>query len=161
MMRGACILAIAWVFSLYLAAQSRGPRNSQEIRAAMKSGRPEQGKCTVETEVDVTAEVEIFGDHAVIRTIAGQRSTFRRMACTGPMPLSPLEFTFTPVDGRGAQTLVRDPRGNGGRALVRIDNRRNGDPRNGRQGYTFDLAWRISIDPREFGTPAGGELEFG
>jgi hypothetical protein len=51
------------------------------------------------------------------------------------MPPNPPNFRFTGVDGRGRQTLVRDPR-NGGSAVVRID-----DSQGGAEGYTFDLTW--------------------
>jgi hypothetical protein len=52
------------------------------------------------------------------------------------MPPNPIDFRFQGIDGRGRQQLVRDPR-NGGPAVVRID-----DPKNGREGYTFDIEWR-------------------
>jgi hypothetical protein len=41
------------------------------------------------------------------------------------------------VDGRGRQTLLRDPSSNRGTAVVRIE-----DPQGGREGYTFDIEWR-------------------
>jgi hypothetical protein len=41
------------------------------------------------------------------------------------------------VDGRGRQTLLRDPASNRGTAVVRIE-----DPQGGREGYTFDIEWR-------------------
>ncbi|HVW83992.1 MAG TPA: hypothetical protein VHB50_04905, partial [Bryobacteraceae bacterium] len=51
------------------------------------------------------------------------------------MPPNPAGFRFQGIDGRGRQTLIRDPR-NGGSAVVRIE-----DPDNGSEGYTFDLIW--------------------
>ena len=51
------------------------------------------------------------------------------------MPPNPGDFRFKGVDGRGRQTLIRDPR-NGGVAVVQIE-----DPDNGQEGYTFDLEW--------------------
>jgi hypothetical protein len=51
------------------------------------------------------------------------------------MPVNPANFRFSGVDGRGRQTLTRDPR-NGGVAIVRIE-----DPDSGSEGYTFDLTW--------------------
>jgi len=51
------------------------------------------------------------------------------------MPRSGANFNFSGVDGRGRQTLVRDPR-NGGVAVVQIEDRENGS-----EGYTFDLTW--------------------
>jgi hypothetical protein len=49
------------------------------------------------------------------------------------------------VDGRGRQTLIRDPRGNRGVAVVRLE-----DPQGGREGYTFDIEWT------GFGSGRGG-----
>jgi hypothetical protein len=52
------------------------------------------------------------------------------------MPANPANFRFAGVDGRGRQTLARDPRNNGGAAVVQID-----DSQGGAEGYTFDLFW--------------------
>jgi hypothetical protein len=156
-MRAEWIIATMLLTALGAAAQPRGSQNSQEIRASMKNASGDQGKCTIEVVVDITAEVEIFGDRATIRTIAGQPSSFRRMECSGPMPINPAEFEFKGIDGRGNQRLMLDPRTNGGRALVRID-----DPPNGREGYTFDLLWKNNVDPRDFARQRrDAELEFG
>jgi hypothetical protein len=51
------------------------------------------------------------------------------------MPQQPPNFSFAGVDGRGRQTLVRDPR-NGGVAVIEIE-----DKDSGAEGYTFDLMW--------------------
>ena len=101
----------------------------------MRSGGRD-GKCTVEVEVAGSAEVEIRGDSAVLRPMSGSQVNFGRFVCNQPMPQNPFEFRFTGVDGRGRQSLVRDP-GRDGIAVVRIDD-------NGRnmQGYTFDIEWR-------------------
>ncbi len=48
---------------------------------------------------------------------------------------NPVNFRFSGVDGRGRQTLVRDPR-NGGSTVVRIE-----DPESGPGDYRFDLTW--------------------
>ena len=56
------------------------------------------------------------------------------------MPPNPADFRFAGVDGRGRQTLVRDPR-NGGVAVVRIE-----DSQNGSEGYTFDIFWANGLD---------------
>ena len=108
---------------------------SFERRATMRGGSPDRGKCTIEVVVDGAAEVEVHGDSAVLRNLAGQPPQWRRFECTGPLPANPGNFRFSGVDGRGRQTLVRDPR-NGGGAVVRIE-----DPDNGSEGYTFDLTW--------------------
>ena len=98
-------------------------------------GDPNRGKCTIEVVVDGAAEVEVRGDTANIRNLAGQQPQWRRFECSGPMPANPGDFRFAGVDGRGRQELVQDPR-NGGSAVVRIE-----DPQGGAEGYTFDLFW--------------------
>lgn len=95
------------------------------------------GKCTIEVVVDGIAEVEIWDIQGRMRTLDGQPSTWRRMDCNISMPSNPLEFRFSPQEGRGRQTLVREPQDNGGAALIRIE-----DPRGGKEGYKFDLEWR-------------------
>jgi hypothetical protein len=57
------------------------------------------------------------------------------------------DFRFKGIDGRGSQTLVRDPQ-SGGAAVVRIE-----DPQSGSEGYTFDLIWHEGTppDPRPTG----------
>jgi hypothetical protein len=104
-------------------------------RAVLKGGDPNRGKCTIEVVVDITAEVEIRGDEANLRTLAGQPAQWRRFECSAPMPFNPANFRFAGVDGRGRQQLVRPPQ-NGGPAVVRID-----DPASGSEGYTFDIFW--------------------
>lgn len=114
-----------------------GTMNAQsfERRAQFQGDIGARGKCTIEVVVDISAEVEIRGEMAVLRNIAGQPAQWRRFVCNTPMPRNPVDFRFIGVDGRGRQQLVRDPRG-GGPAVVRID-----DPRNGSEGYTFDVTW--------------------
>jgi hypothetical protein len=98
-------------------------------------GAPDRGKCTIEVVVDGAAEVEIRGDSAVLRNLAGQPPQWRRFECNGVMPPNPANFRFAGVDGRGSQELVRGPQ-NGGPAVVRIQ-----DPQSGSEGYTFDIFW--------------------
>jgi hypothetical protein len=107
----------------------------QRRASFLGGGSPDRGKCTVEVVVDAAAEVEIRGDTANLRTIAGQPAQWRRFECTGPLPANPAEFRFAGVDGRGRQNLVRDPR-NGGPAVIRIE-----DTQGGSEGYTFDIFW--------------------
>ncbi len=128
-------------------------------RATIVGGGDGGGKCTLEVNVDGSAEVEIWGDTAQLRTISGQDAVWRRFQCTAPMPQAPADFRFVGVDGRGHVGLLRDPRSNRGRAVVRID-----DPRGGREGYTFDLQWRGATGPGwNPGPPPGRgpEQEFG
>ena len=98
-------------------------------------GSPDQGKCTIEVVVDDVAQVEIRGTSATLRTLSGQPAQWRRFECSGGLPGNPGSFRFAGVDGRGRQTLVRDPR-NGGVAVVQIE-----DKDNGAEGYTFDIMW--------------------
>jgi len=108
-------------------------------RKANVFGNSPDGKCTIEVDVDGAADVEIRGDMGQLRTISGQTAVWRRFECNGVPPSNPADFRFTGVDGRGSQTLVSDPRQNGGRTVVRIEDRQGG-----REGYTFDIEWRAS-----------------
>jgi hypothetical protein len=112
----------------------RGDR--AESRRADIRGGGDHGKCTIEVVVDDVAEVAIRGDSAELRTLSGQQAEWRRFVCNQPLPMNPTEFRFTGIDGRGRQTLVREP-GRGGPAVIRIE-----DPQSGREGYTFDVEWR-------------------
>ncbi len=124
-------------FAIATLAATSGIMSGQnyERRATIRGGSPDRGKCTIEVVVDGAAEVEIRGDGAVLRNLAGRPPQWRRFECTGPLPGNPANFRFTGVDGRGRQTLIREPR-NGGGAVVRIE-----DPDNGSEGYTFDVTW--------------------
>jgi hypothetical protein len=131
-----CLLTLAGLTALSASAQTF------ERRAEITGGgEPNRGKCTIEVVVDITAEVEIRGDRALLRNIAGQPPQWRRFVCNAPMPLNPAGFRFAGVDGRGRQTLVRAPEG-GGPAVVRIE-----DPPRGSEGYTFDMFWQMGGQP--------------
>lgn len=110
---------------------------SSTIRATIRGGSGERGKCTAEVEVDGVAEVGIRGDTGEIRTVSGQPAAWHRLECTAPLPANPADFRFRGIDGRGRQELIADPRTNRGLAVVRIE-----DPQGGREGYTFDIEWR-------------------
>lgn len=122
------LLAITCAFG-----QPRG--RTQSMRADIRGGG-DHGKCTIEVVVDGAADVIIRGDSAELRTLSGQDATWRRFVCNQPMPINPVDFRFTGIDGRGRQTLVKEP-GRGGPAIIRIE-----DPQGGREGYTFDVEWR-------------------
>jgi len=108
------------------------------MRAVVRgNGNGDHGKCTIEVNIDAVAEVEVSGDSARIHTLAGQPAQLRRFECSSIIPRNPNNFKFTGVDGRGQITLVRDPRQTGGTAVIHIE-----DPKNGREGYTFDLEWQ-------------------
>jgi hypothetical protein len=130
------ILGIGLAGGLVLAGTGFAQR-VDNYRAQIKGGGGDRGKCTIEVDVDGVAEIEIQGDQGRMRTLSGNPSIWRRMECSEPLPLNPLEFHFSGVDGRGRQTLLRDPASNRGTAVVRIE-----DPQGGREGYTFDLEWR-------------------
>ena len=108
----------------------------QRIRANVRGGDGD-GKCTFEVNVDGVAEVEIHGDTGILRTLEGNMATWRRLDCSAHFPNNPGDFRFKGVDGRGRQTLVRDPRGSGGVAVIRLE-----DPKGGSEGYTGDITWR-------------------
>ena len=122
-------------FTVLMAGMGIMRGQSYERRAFIRGGNPDRGKCTIEVVVDGAADVEVRGDSAVLRNLSGQPPQWRRFECTSPMPPNPANFRFSGVDGRGRQTLIRDPR-DGGAAVVRIE-----DPDNGSEGYTFDLTW--------------------
>ena len=90
-------------------------------RAQIRGGGGDRGKCTIEVDVDGVAEIEIRGDQGVMRTLSGNPSAWRRMECNQPLPPNPYDFRFSGVDGRGRQTLLRDPANNRGVAVVRIE----------------------------------------
>jgi hypothetical protein len=108
-------------------------------RAQIQGGVGDHGKCTIEVNVDGVAEIEIRGDEGRMRTLSGAASTWRRMECNQPLPPNPVEFQFSGVDGRGRQSLLRDPASNRGTAVVRIE-----DPQGGRDTYKFDIIWRAA-----------------
>jgi len=151
------------------AAAVAAPLTAQvaEFRATISGGRGDRGKCTIEVEVDGSADVEIRGDRGIIRTLSGRPAVWRRFICNIPLPYNPNEFQFRGIDGRGSQELLQDPRAGRGAAVVRIQ-----DPRGGSEGYTFDLEWRggsaappPSIEPvprgRARGMQRGGDDGFG
>jgi hypothetical protein len=97
-------------------------------------GSTDRGECTVEVFVDDFPQVEIRGATATVRSISGQSAQLRRFECSSPLPSNPSNFKFDGIDGRGRQSLVRDPR-NGGVAIFRVEDD------DGAKGYTFDLVW--------------------
>jgi hypothetical protein len=112
-----------------------------ERRAEMRGNPGQRGKCTIEVVVDISAEVEIRGDRAILKNLAGQPAQWRRFVCDSVMPPNPPDFRFQGVDGRGRQQLVREPR-QGGAAVIRIEDRQGGS-----EGYTFDVTWANGAPP--------------
>ena len=126
-----------WAVLLPVVALAAQAPIADEIRRATIDGSGgTSGKCTIEVVVDASAEVDIYGDSGRLRTVAGQRATWTRMACTDALPAAMSDFRFTGIDGRGKVTLAQDPRQNNGMAVVRID-----DTQRGSQGYTFSIEW--------------------
>lgn len=104
----------------------------------------DHGRCTVEVIVDDIAQVEISGTVGTLRTVSGRPAQWRRFECNSVLPSYPVNFRFSGVDGRGRQTLIRDPR-NSGVAMVEIEDRENGA-----EGYTFDLLWDTRASERTY-----------
>jgi hypothetical protein len=102
----------------------------------LNGGSPGGGKCTIGIVVDAATEVEIRGNRAILRNLAGQPPQWRQFACTDALPQNPANFQFAGTSGRGRQVLFSDPRNNGGAAVIRIE-----DPADGAGTYTFDIMW--------------------
>jgi hypothetical protein len=132
MYRQVLLVAAGWA----AVAGSAHAQTFERTATFLGGGSPDRGKCTIEVVVDAAAEVEIRGNRAILRNIAGQAPQWRRFECTGPLPPNPADFRFEGIDGRGRQTLVRDPRNGRGAAVIRIE-----DTDNGSEGYTFDIMW--------------------
>src|SRR5215471_3216198 len=126
------------LFLMIAAAAIFAPLHAQTFQrsASMRgSGNGSGGKCTLEVVVDGAADVEIRGGNAILRNLEGRPPQWRRFECNGVLPPNPADFRFQGIDGRGRQTLIRDPR-DGAAAVVRIE-----DPQGGSEGYTFDITW--------------------
>jgi hypothetical protein len=137
-------------FIMAVAALAAQAQVSDQIRRATltgSGGASGSGKCTIEVRVDMSAEVDVYGDSGRLRTLAGQSATWTRMECTAPLPYNMSDFRFRGVDGRGTAKLIQDPRNNNSMAVIRID-----DPKSGSEGYTFDIEWSGASG----GTPNSG-----
>ena len=128
---------IATILCLTAATAAAQAQVMDQLRRATISGSGgESGKCTIEVRVDMSAEVDIYGDTGRLRTLAGQPATWTRLECTSALPANVTDFRFRGIDGRGSVKLAQDPRNNNSVAVVRID-----DPKSGSEGYTFDIEW--------------------
>lgn len=131
----------------------------QVKRATISGVGGTSGKCTIEVRVDMSAEVDVYGDSGRLRTLAGQPATWTRLECTSALPSSMSEFRFRGIDGRGSVKLLQDPRNNNSMAVIRID-----DQRAGSEGYTFEIEWSGAsgtapsggFSSSGWGTPAEG-----
>src|SRR5712692_9292075 len=88
-------------------------------------------------EMELRLEFRRVLFRSLLHTLTGQPSQWVRFECNDTLPRQPDDFKFSGIDGRGRQTLIRDPRGNRGVAVIRIE-----DPKSGSEGYTFDIEWR-------------------
>ncbi len=120
--------------AIALFAQAQAP--DQVRRATLGGSSGTSGKCTIEVRVDLSAEVDIYGEYGRLRTIGGQSATWTRFQCSSALPASMSDFRFRGIDGRGSVRLAQDPRGNNSTAVIRID-----DTKDGTEGYTFDIEW--------------------
>ena len=102
----------------------------------VNTGNPSQGRCTVSVLLDGSADVEIRGDNAQLRPLAGSQPQWQRFECTGPLPSAGTDLQLRALEGNGKMTLTHDSDA-GGVAVVRIDNLDNQD-----QLFTFDVFWR-------------------
>lgn len=142
--------SLAFICIMGLASSAAFAQRVTDRRQAEIRGGGGDGKCTIEVQVDDTAEVEVRGTQATIRTLNGQPATFRRFQCNQAMPTMPYDFRFRGIDGRGQQDLVASP-DQRGVAVIRIQ-----DSKGGSEGYTFDLEWRGGTDAGYGGGRPGG-----
>ena len=119
-----------------LLALAQSSNAADTSRQATIIGGHGNGKCVVQVIVDGSAEVEIWGASADLRTISGQQAEWRGFQCTAAMPQVPVDLRLVTLSGRGNIYMLRDPRGNAGSAIVRIDDRAGG-----RANYAFELQW--------------------
>ena len=113
---------------------------SQYIHANI-SGGTGNGKCTFEVVVYGVGEVQIRGDEGRLVSIDGAPVEWRRLDCNRPLPTTAHDFDFKGVDGHGKQVLEQTPSGDGGVAVVRIDNMTGGKAGKA-EGYTGDITWK-------------------
>ena len=121
--------------------RSSASTNRTQYTHATVSGGTGNGKCTFEVVVYGVAEVQIRGDEGRLLSIDGTPAEWRRLDCNQPLPLSANDFHFSGVDGHGRQVLEQSPGGNGGVAVIRIDNT-TGSKAGKAEGYTGDITWK-------------------
>jgi hypothetical protein len=122
-------------FASLSSAQSYPPQRDQTINAQITGGGG-SGKCTFEVNIDGAVDVEIRGTQGRLRWVGGGGMQWKRLVCNQPLPRNPQNFQFHGVDGRGSQTLTKDPNSNNGTAIIRLD-----DPQRGTENYTGDITW--------------------
>ena len=105
-------------------------------RRAMITGARGPASCTIDVNVDHSAEIEVRGDTANLTTTGGQPAYWRDFRCNAPLPDTPRDFRIARVNGRGRVTLLKEPRHNRGSAVIHII-----DPQGGRGGYSIHVSW--------------------
>ncbi|MEP6960893.1 MAG: hypothetical protein ABI995_02385 [Acidobacteriota bacterium] len=121
-------------------------QTSNVFRAKITTGDGDRGKCTVEVVIHGTAEVEIQQTEGRLRSLDGVPIAWRRMECNMPFPDNPDNLQFVSQTGRGRQYLLREPSGNRGIAVIRIE-----DPDRGNHPYKFTLEWQRPFALRSSG----------
>jgi len=89
----------------------------QALRQAtitVDTGSSGGGKCTLEVIINGTAEIDVLGPTADLRSLTGEPLGWRRFECTGVLPPNPDEFTLHRISGRGKMDLTRHPLLDGG-----------------------------------------------
>jgi hypothetical protein len=113
--------------------------NGQTIERRAQIGRGGgpggEESCSLTVMVDGVAEVEIRGDHAVLRNVSGQPPQFRAFECSRPIPPNAPGLRFIAESGRGRQEMAREYR-EGGPVIVHIE-----DHDGGAGEYRFRIAW--------------------
>lgn len=129
--------------ALFLAASVTALAQQYETTRARITGGGGNGKCSFEVLVDGTVEIEVLGDQARMRSLAGANGQWRKMECNQALPANPAQFGFNPTGGRGKQSLTTNPNDNRGVAVVRIE-----DSQGGSDTYKFDMTWNGSTGPQ-------------
>ena len=151
-MNSRTLLILGLLASLPVTAQQ-----AESQQQATITGERGPGHCTLELEVDGTAEVYVRDQIASVRTLSGRPSVWRRFQCNQPLPRNPDGFQMRMNHGRGDARLIHDPV-RGGVATVRID-----DPKGGSDRYEFTLEWRADGGsyPQGGGYPQAGYPQTG
>ncbi|MFM2125060.1 MAG: hypothetical protein RL328_1511 [Acidobacteriota bacterium] len=105
-------------------------------RARISGAIGGQGKCSVEVQIDGTANVEIAGDQGRITALSGGNGQWRKLECNQGLPFAVQDFRFSAQGGRGTQELAAGPNENRGVAVIRVD-----DPQGGADTYRFEITW--------------------
>ena len=112
-----------------------GTDSSQNIRASI-SGGGGSGQCTFEVALNGTAEIQMQGDQASLRTLTGRPAQWRRLDCNQPLPRQPGNVRISGADGYGQQSPVQYADANNGITVIRIDNSNRGN-----QAYVGAITW--------------------